>query len=479
MGDTRLPQDLASLVARRLAERHGEFAVVGLARSGVAAVRLLRAAGLSVYATDASATDDVRKSAALLDRVGASVELGRHDLRRLAHASVVVASPGVPPDAPPLRAAREAGVPVVSEVEVALRLLPGLRYIAVTGTNGKSTVTAMVGHLLRALGLEAADVGNIGTPVSELALREVPALWASLEISSFQLHDTPGILPDVGVLTTLSPDHLDRYASVNEYYEDKRRLFANAAIPSQWVATADNAHVEALISGIPGQWHRFSTMRTDLTDADGWYDRASGMLHVLGVPLVSRDHLALPGDHNVANALAALLAVMVADPVHATPSSRDALARAISTFPALPHRLEPVVNANGVLWLNDSKATNVASTAVAVAGMTRPTVLLLGGRHKGESYASLVPELLRTAKVVLAFGEAGAQIVEDLAAPLDARVPVEHLAGRAFAEVMQRARELAAPGDVVLLSPACSSFDMFENYEDRGRRFAALAAQSA
>jgi len=475
MGDARLPQELASLVARRLAERRGEFAVVGMARSGVAAARLLRAAGLSVYVSDASQNDAVRAAAVLLDREGASVDVGTHNLMRLAHASLVVISPGVPPNAPSVRAAQAAGVPVVSEVEIALRLQPALRYVAITGTNGKTTTTALTAHLLRALGHDAAEVGNIGTPVSELALRKVPPPWAALEISSFQLHDTPGLMPDVGVLTTLSPDHLDRYDGVEAYYADKRRLFANATAMSHWVITADNVDVAAMVHGIPGQFHRFSTERSDLTAHDAWFDRASGMLHVLGAPLVARDRFALPGDHNAANALAALLAVMVADPVHTTPASRAALAEALGTFQALPHRLEPVLDRDGLLWMNDSKATNVASTLVALRSMTRPAVVLLGGRHKGEPYTALVPELRRTAKAVLAYGEAASRIIADLEEPLRGTVPVERLVGASFVEVMQRARTLAQSGDVILLSPACSSYDMFPNYEERGKHFGQMA----
>ena len=473
MGDARTSQDVAALVARRLAERQGEFAVIGLARSGIAAVRLLRAAGLSVYASDTSKAEAVRSAGAMLERDGASVELGIHNVQRIAHCSVLVVSPGIPPTAPPIRAALSAGVPVVSEVEVGLRLLPALRYIAVTGTNGKTTTTALIGHLLRALGHEAADVGNIGSPVSELALMKTPPTWAALELSSFQLHDTPGIMPDVGVITTLSPDHLDRYGSVADYYADKKRLFANAEVSSRWVTTADSADVDALVAGIPGQWHRFSVHRTDV---DGYYHRGSGMLHVFGEPLVARDTFALAGDHNVANALAALLAVMAADPLHRIPSARALLAKAIGTFGALPHRLEPVVDRHEILWLNDSKATNIDSTTVALASMSRPTIVLLGGRHKGESYTALVPELLRTAKAVLAYGEAGALITGDLEAPLHGRVSVEHCASDSFEQVMTRARALAVAGDVVLLSPACSSYDMFNNYEERGREFARLAS---
>jgi UDP-N-acetylmuramoylalanine--D-glutamate ligase len=358
-------------------------------------------------------------------------------------------------------------------VEVALRLTPALRYIAITGTNGKTTTTAMVGHLLRALGLDAVDVGNIGTPVSEIALREPAPTWAALEISSFQLHDTPGILPDVGVLTTLSPDHLDRYEGVAEYYADKKRMFVNATLPSRWVTTADNMDVHELIRGVPGQWYHFSTKRTDV---DAWFDRASGQLVVMGAPLMARDDLALAGDHNVANALCALLCVMVADDAHRTPEARATLATALRTFRALAHRLEPVSNRGGITWLNDSKATNVASTQVAIAGMTTPTVVLLGGRHKGEPYTALAAELRRTARAVVAYGEAGPLVHADLAPLLGADVPV-HLvpAGTPFEGVLRVARDQARTGDAILLSPACSSYDMFRNYEERGREFARLA----
>lgn len=469
-------QVLAALVARRLAERNGVFAVIGLARSGVAVAKLLRAAGFSVYASDASTSVAVQDAAESLRALGATVQLGGHDLVKIAHSVVTVVSPGVPPDAPPIHAARAAGVPVVSEVEVALRLQPALRTIAITGTNGKTTTTALVGHLLRALGHDAVDVGNIGIPISEVALRTSPPQWASLELSSFQLHDTPGVDPDVGVLTTLSPDHLDRYASVQEYFADKQLLFANASSTSKWVATADSDDVTAMMRDVPGKVFRFSTIARD---GDAYWNRADNQLYVLGTPLVSRDRFALAGDHNVANALAALLAVCVANVEHNTPSARAALATAISTFHALPHRLEPVANTDGVLWLNDSKATNVESTRVALAGMTRPTILLLGGRHKGEPYHALVPELLRTVKLVLTYGEAGDRIAEELRAPLQGHVRLERLTGAAFPQVVAAARASTVRGDVVLLSPACSSYDMFANYEERGQTFARLARGAA
>jgi len=463
--------------------RQGEVAVVGLGASGRAATELLVRDGLRVYASDASSSDGAARVAAALGRLGASIETGGHDLARIARAAVVVASPGVPPDAAPLVRARAAGVPVVSEIEVGLRYLPtATRYIAITGTNGKTTTTAMVGHLLRAIGLTAVDAGNIGTPLTEIALSAAPPAWVSLEVSSFQLHDTPSIAPTVGVLTNLSPDHLDRYASVEDYYGDKGQLFANASGSSKWVLNGDDREVERLVRSVAGARRagaaasesarplagvvEFSLAR----QADAYYDRSADALVVLGAPLLPRRELALFGDHNVANALAASLAVMIADPAHATAASRARIAAGLKAFAALPHRLESVGEVDGVLWINDSKATNVSSTLVAIAGMTRPTVLLLGGRHKGEPYTALAEPLRRIGRAVIAYGEAGPTVAHDL----EGVVPLVQM-GSDFESVIAKARSLAQPGDVVLLSPACSSYDMFTNYAERGATFRRLA----
>ena len=449
----------------------GEIAVVGLARSGLAVGTLLARTGAEVYASDAGTSPAIQAAAATLRGNSVAVDVGRHDLERIGRASLVVASPGVPPDAPPLTAARAAGVPVVSEVEVALRFLPALRYIAITGTNGKTTTTALIAHLLRALGLRAEAAGNIGRPLSEIALSPEAAPWVALEISSFQLHDTPGIAPVVGVLTNLSANHLDRYGNVNAYYADKALLFRNASAASAWVANADDDEARELSEYAAGIHTDFSVVGR----ADAHYDRALDRLMVLGEPLIARGELQLIGDHNVANALAATLAVTLADSAHRTPLSVAALARGLRTFNALEHRIEPAADVGGVAWINDSKSTNVASTLVALRGMTRPTVLLLGGRHKGEPYTALADEIRRAVKRVIAFGEAAPLIQADLTkfAPVTV-VP----AGSSFEEVVAAARAVAEPGDVVLLSPACSSYDMFDNYEQRGREFKRLAVAS-
>lgn len=436
--------------------RDHEVAVIGLARSGLAAARLLRSHGLSVYASDKS--PDLAQAAAEASTLGCSVELGGHDLARIARAGLVVLSPGVPPDAAPVAAALKAGVPVISELGLAARLLPGTRLIVTTGTKGKSTTAACIAHLLGAAGLGPAKAaGNIGSPLSLMALEGDAPAWLSVEASSFQLHDSPSLAPAVGVVTNLSPDHLDRYSGLDAYYADKALLFRNATEDSKWVVNADDAAVLTLAAGTAGRRETFSLA---LRAADAWFDRAAGWLVLRGAPLVRRSELMLLGDHNVANVLAALLALP-------READRDVAAAALRSFRPLPNRLEPVREVGGVLWVNDSKGTILSATRVALESVMRPTVLLLGGRAKTDSFTSLAASLSHV-RAVVAYGEAAALVERDLAGA--AKV----VRAGDFADVVRRASELARPGDAVLLSPACTSFDMFRNAEERGERFREL-----
>jgi len=434
-----------------------EVAVVGLAKSGVAATRLLRREGVTVYASDIAEGPAMEKVVAPLRSAGATVELGGHDLERIARATAVVVSPGVPPEAPPLAIARHAHVPIVSEVDVGWAALSSASYAVITGTNGKTTTTALTAHLLQAAGLRAVAAGNIGEPLSGVAMAPSPPAWIALEISSFQLHDTYALVPTVGLMTNLAPDHLDRYESLGDYYADKARLFLHAAAASCWVTNADDLEVQRMVSGVAGRHERFSL----LGPSEGWYDRKARQLKFGDQVLLQRDQLQLLGNHNVANALGAALAARRAG------GTTKAIAEGLRTFRALPHRLEPVRTVNGVLWINDSKATNVASTTVALEAMDRPFVLLLGGRHKGQPYTGLASLLRGRCRGVVAYGEARELVKKDL----DGVVSV--VTGQSFEEVLEEARRLAQPGDVVLLSPACSSYDMFTNYEERGARFRA------
>jgi UDP-N-acetylmuramoylalanine--D-glutamate ligase len=433
-----------------------EIAVIGLGRSGEAATRLLRQAGLPVYASDAGRSEALEATARELASLGGAVDLGGHDLERIGRAALCIVSPGVPPEASPLVAARRSGVPIRAEADLGLEALAGIPYIAVTGTNGKSTTTALIGHLLLAGGRRALAVGNIGTPLSEIAMLPVRPEWLAVELSSFQLHDLAELRPAVGVLTNLSPDHLDRYARLEDYYDDKKRMFLNAGPDSLWVINADDPASRELVREVPGRQLDFSVRER----AEAWFDRKTRTLRLGGEELLPRDEISLLGDHNVANALAASVAV------HATGVGIPALADGLRTFRALQHRMEPVREVGGVLWINDSKATNIASTEVAVAALERPFVLLLGGRHKGEPYTRLAPRLAGRCRVVVAFGEAKPIVLRDLAGT---GIPL--VEAGSFDQVMAVAQRLAQPGDAVLLSPACSSYDMFTNYVERGRRF--------
>ncbi|MEP7226002.1 MAG: UDP-N-acetylmuramoyl-L-alanine--D-glutamate ligase [Gemmatimonadales bacterium] len=434
-----------------------EVAVVGLGKSGVSATLLLRSLDLPVYASDSGAGPAFDAWARTLREANAAVELGGHDLERIARSVAVVVAPGVPPDVPALEAAHQAGLDIHAEVDIGFVALRGTRCVGITGTNGKTTTTSLIAHVLASAGVRAETAGNIGRPLCEVARSSNRPDWLALELSSFQLHDAPNLKPAIGVLTNLAPNHLDRYTTLEQYYGDKALLFHNADSASFWVTNADDSAVEEMTRSNPGSRVRFSIERR----AEAWYDRAGRRLMLDDGAVLPRADLPLLGDHNVANALAAAL---VASRVGC---SNERIAEGLRSFRAIPHRVEPVREVDGVLWINDSKSTNITSTEVAVAALDRRFVLLLGGRHKGEPYTRLAQRLQDRCRAVVAYGEAGPLIVKDLGPSLNV-VP----AGT-FADVLTVARELARPGDAVLLSPACSSYDMFRNYEERGERFRA------
>lgn len=443
--------------------------ILGLGRSGLGAARLALRKGHTVYASDSNDSPDLRAAAEDIRRRGGDAEVGLHSIDRLAACDFIVVSPGIPPNAAVLTDARLADVPRVSELEFAFRYLDA-PVIGVTGTNGKSTTTALAAHLLRAAELDAPAAGNIGIALSEIALREDPPDWVVVEASSFQLAGIDTFAARVGVVTNLSPDHLDRYDTVDEYYADKARLFENATPSSVWVLNGDDASVRALPGNSPGERRWFRTESELQGDEQGGWLRDEELVirdREADVVLARTDELRILGRHNHANALAASLAALAAG------ADTAAVRIGLRSFPGLSHRLEAIVEAGDVLWINDSKATNIASTRVALQSMTRPVVLLLGGRHKGEPYDTLLPDL-DNVLVVVAYGEAADRIEADLRD----HIRVEKVTGP-FEAVLDRAAALARPGDAVLLSPACSSFDMFRDYEERGTRFGVLARMRA
>ncbi|MGH7477367.1 MAG: UDP-N-acetylmuramoyl-L-alanine--D-glutamate ligase, partial [Longimicrobiales bacterium] len=311
--------------------------------------------------------------------------------------------------------------------------------------------------------------GNIGRALSEVALATKRPDWAVVEASSFQLAEIEAFAPHIGAITNLSPDHLDRYPSVDAYYADKARLFDNASPASIWILNGEQIEVLELASDAPGRRLLVQATAASPQAEGGWVTEGGELrLRLDGreVALVRAEELKLLGRHNQVNALFASLAALSAG------AAVEAVRDGLRSFPPLTHRLEPIAELGGALWINDSKATNIESTRVALDSMTRPTVLLLGGRHKGEPYTGLLPEIGAHVKAVVAYGEA-APIVES---DLRQYVRVERVEG-AFDAALDRASALASRGDAVLLSPACSSYDMFRDYEERGETFRGWVAE--
>ena len=442
-------------------------AVVGLAASGRAAARLALEKGGEVHVSDLRTDAATHARGAELRELGAEVDLGEHPVDLIAGAATVVVSPGIRPDAPVLNELGERGVRWISEPEFAFRFFDG-PLIAVTGTNGKTTTAVLVAHLLEEDGLDVALGGNIGAafgpPASELALREQSPAWYVVEMSSFQLAAIDRFKPDIGVMTNLAPDHLDWYPTVESYYADKANLFRNADDDSRWVLNAGDPAIAALAEGIPGRHFYFSTVSSGQQGA--YLDGDVLTLDVSGTvePLGRVEDIALLGTHNLENALAAATAAGLAG------ASTGSIRRGLATAKALPHRTEKVAEAKGVRWVNDSKATNVAAARSAINSFDGPLLVLLGGKDKAEDFSPLVGALMKADARVLAFGEAGSRIFQ----ALDGHVPVE-LLSEDFDGVMEAAAQRVVPRTTVLLSPACSSYDMFTSYEERGARFTALA----
>jgi len=444
--------------------------VVGLARSGLAAARLAAARGARVRATDRRVASELG-ALAEVQAAGVELALGGHDPADFTSADLVVVSPGVPLLLPEIQAARRAGVPVVGELELAWRLLPRpVPAVGITGTNGKSTTTALTGLLFQK-DRRAFVGGNLGTPLSDLLLqgREVDVLV--LELSSFQLEGIETFRPRVAALLNITPDHLDRYRDLDDYAAAKGRLFARQEPADFAVANARDPRTLALAGASRAE--RF-TFGFGPPEPGSIRDPSGGAGELVLTPALGEPERylvrtrALRGRHNRENAMAAILCARLLD---VPPGKVQA---GLEEFPGLPHRLELVREHRGVEWVNDSKATNVDSTLVGLSAFPagRPSVfLILGGRGKGAPYAPLRPLFPGRVKALFTIGEDAEAVERDLSD----LAPTERAGTLASAVV--RAAVAAGPGDVVLLSPACASYDQFRNYEERGEAFRRLAAE--
>jgi len=433
----------------------GPYLVVGLARSGVAAALALRARGETVIGVDAGGVNrpGLTEAAGRLREAGVEVGLDASGVDLAARARTLIKSPGVPQDAPAVRAARSRGTPVLGELELAWRLIPN-QFVAVTGTNGKTTTTEWIGHVHREAGLTVAVAGNVGTAASTLIDRLDPDATVVCEASSFQLEDTIAFSPEAAVLLNLTPDHLDRHGTYDEYVAAKLRIFLNQGNYDVAVAPADLG-VEDL-GGCARRVLFGSGPGPDLSERSRhlWWGEQ---------PIVRVEEIALPGAHNRENAMAtaAMCLARGIDP--------DAVATGLRTFAGVAHRLERVAIQDGVTWVNDSKATNVASTLVGLHAFPNPIHLIAGGRGKQQDFTPLAPVVAERCRAVYLIGEAAAELAKALAT---SGVPLRQAGD--LERAVDLARAAAREGDVVLLSPACASFDQYPDFEARGEHFRAL-----
>ena len=432
--------------------------VVGLGKSGIAAAQFLERQGARVTASDAKAESELRGEIPALLEQGIAVETGGHGERTFRDQDLIVISPGVPYDVPQLTQARNQGVPVIGEIELAARFLQG-RIIAITGSNGKTTTTTLVGEILEHAGYDAAVGGNIGTPVISMAPESTPETWNVLEVSSFQLETIQTFHPHIAAVLNITADHLDRHHSMEAYIAAKARIFENQTAADFAVLNADDPVSGSLARNIKSPIFRFS--RKQQLESGAFLRREEIIFRgpAREMVIMPATEIPLKGAHNLENVLAAVVMASLAG----CPAER--IRQAVREFKAVEHRLEFVAAINGVDYFNDSKATNVDAAVKAVESFPGNIHLVLGGKDKGSDYTVLRPLLRGRVKRVYTVGAAAAKIEGQLAGA----VPIEP--AQTVENAVRRAAELALPGDVVLLAPACASFDQFENYEHRGRVF--------
>jgi UDP-N-acetylmuramoylalanine--D-glutamate ligase len=440
--------------------------VVGLGKSGLAAALFLRHKGAHVTVSDVRSAEALAKDVPALLEEGIMVEAGGHGLLTFRRQDLIVVSPGVPLDTPELIQVKGFGLPIIGEVELAARFLKG-RMLAITGSNGKTTTTALVGEILQKAGLPTLVGGNIGVPVIELVEQSNDDTWTVLEVSSFQLESTIEFHPKIAVILNITPDHLDRHGTFENYARAKERIFASMNEHDCVVLNADNAPTAEAAARTEAKTYRFSLEHP--VDRGAWLREGSlvfrGSKDGEIEQIMPLKVIPLKGSHNVENVLAAVVAVRLAG----VPA--EVIRQGVESFQAVEHRLEFVATVNGVDFYNDSKATNVDATAKAIAAFSSGVHLIMGGKDKGSPYTILSDLLRERVRAVYTIGSAAGKIESQL------RGMVPILACETLEKAVSEAATAAHPGEVVLLAPACSSYDQFENYEHRGRVFKELVGE--
>jgi len=434
--------------------------VVGLGKSGLSAAMFLRGQGARVTVSDTRSAVALAKEIPALLEAGIMVESGGHGLLTFRRQDLIVISPGVPMDTPEVKQVIAFGLPVIGELELASRYLHG-QVVAITGSNGKTTTTTLVGKVFSDAGVPTLVGGNIGLPVIDVVAKSTPETVSVLEVSSFQLETVEEFHPWIAVILNITPDHLDRHGSFESYVGAKERIFARQDANDFLVLNADDRVTQMCASRAKSEVFWFSgtkAVRRGAFVRDGvivWVEREGGVTE----PVMPMAEIPLKGAHNVENVLAAVCAARLAK------IPAESVRASVAAFRAVEHRLELVRKLNEVEFYNDSKATNVDAAMKAVASFAGGVHLILGGKDKDSDYGVMADALKKRVKVVYTVGSAAEKIERQL------HGVVKIVSAQTIESAVVEAAKAAAPGDVVLLSPACSSFDQFENYEHRGRVF--------
>jgi UDP-N-acetylmuramoylalanine--D-glutamate ligase len=435
--------------------------VVGLGKSGVASALFLKAQGAHVTVSDAKSEDQLSESIPVLLDAGIAVETGGHGERTFHGQDLIVVSPGVPVDAPPLVQARALGETVIGEIELAAQFFPGT-IVAITGSNGKTTTTTLAGEIIAAGGFRTIVGGNIGTPAISLVEGATPETIAVLEVSSFQLETIQTFRPKVAVVLNVTPDHLDRHRTFEAYVNAKARIFENQQQSDFAVLNADDPTCVALAARTRAKVFWFSRQKevnqgACIRDGQMIFHDTKSQTEIMPI-----SELPLKGAHNLENVLAAICVGQVMS------CKSDAMRRAVRDFKAVEHRLEYVATIRGVEYYNDSKATNVDATIKALESFPANIHIILGGKDKGSDYSMLKDLLRRRVKKVYTIGAAA----EKIESQIEGSAEIVH--AETLDAAVKGIASTAATGDIVLLAPACASFDQFQNYEERGRVFKKL-----
>lgn len=435
------------------------IAVLGGGESGAGAAVLAKVKGMDVFLSDMGHIGD--KYRAQLEKYGIPYEEGHHTEELILNADEVVKSPGIPCDAPLIVKLRERGIPVISEIEFAGRYTSA-KMVCITGSNGKTTTTLLTYHILKKAGLDVGLAGNVGRSLA-LQVATADHAYYVIELSSFQLDNMYDFKADIAVIMNITPDHLDRYDhKMENYVAAKFRILQNQTKEDYFIYWQDDPIIREQIKHVQSEARRLPFSETHEEGSAAWVDE-KGLVHfetpreVWDIP---RDRLALPGLHNLYNSMAAGISASVLN------VREDIVRGALEDFEAVEHRLEYVDTVDGVRWINDSKATNVNSTWYALESMSAPTVLILGGKDKGNDYTEIEPFVKEKVKAIVCMGKDNSKLL----AFWEGKVPALRDT-HSLDDAIAACRELATAGDTVLLSPCCASFDLFSSYEDRGRRF--------